>query len=49
MKTVRRMIYTDVLASVGFVTLGFLALFSFIDLVDELEPADTFPDRGQVG
>ena len=36
MKTVRRMMYSDVLASVGFVTLAFLALFSFIDFVDEL-------------
>ncbi len=36
MKTVRRMIYGEVLASVGFVTLAFLALFSFFDLVAEL-------------
>ena len=35
------MIYTDVLASVGFVTLGFLALFSFIDFVDELRWVDS--------
>ncbi|MBU6502086.1 MAG: LPS export ABC transporter permease LptG [Burkholderiaceae bacterium] len=36
MKTVRRMIHTDVLRSVGFVTLAFLALFFFFDFVDEL-------------
>ena len=36
MKTVRRMIHADVLKSVGFVTLAFLALFFFFDFVDEL-------------
>ena len=36
MRTVRRMIHADVLASVGFVTLAFLALFFFFDFVDEL-------------
>ncbi|MEY4884269.1 MAG: export transporter permease LptG [Pseudomonadota bacterium] len=36
MKTVRRLIYGDVISSVGFVTLAFLALFFFFDLVDEL-------------
>ena len=41
MKTVRRMIYRDMLASIGFVTLGFLALFSFIDFVDELRWVDS--------
>ena len=35
------MIYADVLMSVGFVTLGFLALFSFIDFVDELRLVDS--------
>lgn len=37
MKTVRRLIYTDVLAAVSFVTVAFLALFFFIDFIDELE------------
>ena len=46
MKTVRRMIYADVLASVGFVTLGFLALFSFIDFVDELRWVDSANPAG---
>lgn len=46
MKTVRRMIYADVLVSVGFVTLGFLALFSFIDFVDELRWVDASNPAG---
>ena len=37
MKTIRRLIYGEVLASIALVTLGFLALFSFFDLVDELQ------------
>ncbi|TAM34977.1 MAG: LPS export ABC transporter permease LptG [Burkholderiaceae bacterium] len=36
MRTVRRMVYADVLQSVAFVTLAFLALFFFFDFVDEL-------------
>ena len=36
MKTIRRFIYREVIAGVGFVTLAFLALFFFFDLVDEL-------------
>jgi lipopolysaccharide export system permease protein len=37
MKTVRRLLYRDIVASVLFVALAFLSLFFFIDLVDELE------------
>ena len=37
MKTVRRLLYRDILASVMFVAVAFLALFSFIDIVDELD------------
>ena len=37
MKTIRRLIYGEVLASIAFVTTGFLALFFFFDLVDELQ------------
>ena len=37
MKTLRRLIYGEVLAAVGFVALGFLALFFFFDFVDELQ------------
>jgi lipopolysaccharide export system permease protein len=37
MKTIRRLIYGEVLASIAFVAAGFLALFFFFDLVDELQ------------
>jgi lipopolysaccharide export system permease protein len=36
MKTVRRLLYRDIVGAVGFVTLAFLSLFFFIDFVDEL-------------
>lgn len=36
MRTIRRLIYREVFASVVFVTVGFLALFFFFDFVDEL-------------
>lgn len=37
MKTIRRLIYGEVLATIALVALGFLALFFFFDLVDELQ------------
>jgi len=37
MKTMRRLIYTEVLTAVGFVTLAFLGLFFFFDLVEDLQ------------
>ncbi|HET7867931.1 MAG TPA: LPS export ABC transporter permease LptG [Burkholderiaceae bacterium] len=37
MRTVRRLLYREVLSSVLFVVLAFLALFFFIDFVDQLE------------
>ena len=37
MKTVRRLLYRDIVSSVLFVALAFLSLFFFIDFVDELE------------
>ena len=37
MRTVRRLLYQDILSSVAFVVIAFLALFYFIDFVDELE------------
>lgn len=37
MKTLRRLIYREVLISIAYVTLGFLALFFFFDLVDEMQ------------
>ena len=36
MKTVRRLLYSDIVSSVTFVALAFLSLFFFIDFVDEL-------------
>ena len=36
MRTIRRLIYREVLAAVVFVAVGFLALFFFFDFVDEL-------------
>jgi len=37
MKTIRRLIYGEVLAAIALVALGFLALFFFFDLADELQ------------
>jgi len=37
MKTVRRLLYRDIVWSVVFVAIAFLSLFFFIDFVDELE------------
>ena len=37
MRTVRRLLYRDIVSSVIFVALAFLSLFYFIDFVDELE------------
>ena len=37
MKTIRRLLYRDIVSSVMFVALAFLSLFFFIDFVDELE------------
>ena len=37
MKTIRRLIYREVLISIALVAMGFLALFFFFDLVDELQ------------
>ena len=37
MKTIRRLIYGEVLTSIALVAMGFLALFFFFDLVDELQ------------
>lgn len=37
MKTIRRLIYGEVMLAIALVTLGFLALFFFFDLADELQ------------
>ncbi|WP_119966416.1 LPS export ABC transporter permease LptG [Simplicispira lacusdiani] len=36
MKTIRKLVHREIIAAVAFVTLGFLALLLFFDLVDEL-------------
>lgn len=41
MKTVRRLLYRDIVTSVLFVGLAFLSLFFFIDLVDQLDGVGT--------
>ena len=43
MRTVRRLLYRDIVSSVLFVALAFLSLFFFIDFVDEL---DNVGERG---
>ena len=37
MKTVRRLLYREIFQAVGFVALGFLGLFQFFDMVEELQ------------
>ena len=37
MRTIRRLIFGEVIYAVAFVTLGFLALFSFFDVVDQVQ------------
>lgn len=46
MKTIRRLIYREQLTAVGFVTLGFLALFFFFDFVDELSDIGKYGAAG---
>ena len=46
MKTIRRLIYKEQLTAVGFVTLGFLALFFFFDFVDELSDVGKYGAMG---
>lgn len=45
MKTIRRLIYNEVISAIAFVALGFLALLFFFDFVDELQSIG----RGMVG
>jgi lipopolysaccharide export system permease protein len=46
LKTIQRMIYTEVLAKVSFATMGFVALFFFFDLADELKWIGKGPVNG---
>ena len=51
MKTIRKLIYREVITSIFWVTLGFLSLFLFFDLVDELPAigkSSSLGDDGQV-
>src|SRR5678809_668924 len=41
MRTVRRLFYVDIASAVVFVAIAFLALFFFIDFVDELRDVGT--------
>ena len=41
MKTVRRLLYRDIVSSVAFVGMAFLSLFYFIDFVDKLDGVGT--------
>jgi len=46
MKTVRRLLYREILQAVGFVALGFLALFQFFDMVEELQNLGQLASQG---
>lgn len=46
MKTVRRLLFNEIFQAVGFVAIGFLALFVFFDLVDELQHISYLGARG---
>jgi lipopolysaccharide export system permease protein len=46
MRTVRRLLYGEIIRAVLFVGLGFLALFLFFDLVDELQVLSRFSAQG---
>ena len=46
MKTIRTLIYGEVLRSVAFVTLGFLSLFMFFDLVEEMKALGRYAQAG---
>jgi lipopolysaccharide export system permease protein len=46
MRTIRRLIYGEVISSVVLVTLGFLALFFFFDFVEELQSIGRHDSQG---
>jgi lipopolysaccharide export system permease protein len=46
MKTIRRLIYAEILRSVSFVALAFLLLFFFFDFVDQLGEINTGATKG---
>ncbi|MFT6590332.1 MAG: lipopolysaccharide export system permease protein [Rhodoferax sp.] len=46
MKTIRRLIYGEIILAVTFVTLGFLSLFFFFDFVDEIQSLSRYESTG---
>ncbi|WP_296494700.1 LPS export ABC transporter permease LptG [Rhodoferax sp.] len=46
MKTIRRLLYGEVLRAVAFVTLGFLSLLLFFDLVEEIQAVGRYTATG---
>ena len=46
MRVLRNLLYRDIIAAVSYVTLAFLALFFFFDLVDELRWVGRGGDNG---
>ena len=46
MKTLRRLIYREVLSSIAYVAMGFLGLFFFFDVVDELQAVGRHAAQG---
>lgn len=46
MKTVRRLLHGEIISAVTFVAIGFLALFMFFDLVDELQSVSRHAAQG---
>ena len=46
MKTVRRLLYREIFMAVSFVAVGFLSLFMFFDLIDELQHVTRLAGQG---
>ena len=46
MKTLRRLVYGEVISAVALVTLGFLSLFVFFDFVEEIQAVSRHADTG---
>jgi lipopolysaccharide export system permease protein len=46
LKTIRRLIHGEIITAVGFVALGFLALFVFFDIVDQLQALNRLASSG---
>ena len=46
MKTIRRLIYGEIVSAVAFVTLGFLSLFFFFDFIDEVQLLERYAATG---